>query len=152
MSSVADEIQEEAILNGARFRSTELVNLDDVSRSKFAWFSKRIREGLGVPAKPYNEVCPICRQRKMVFELDHMGPWRTYVAALGGNHITIGPNGENLIRRDIVKALYNDPQNLWWICKSCNGSKSDHAYEQATITPGNITHGPTRGRVSSIIG
>lgn len=151
MSLVGDELKDLARQHGARFPNTDLVDLAEVSRKKFTWFSVKIQQGMGVPPKPSNAQCPICKQVKLAFQLDHMGPWRTYVAALGGSHITLGPSGEYLIPRDIAKALYNDPQNLWWICSDCNGAKSDHAYDQPLVTPQNLTHGPKGVKVSDIV-
>lgn len=128
--TIASNLKEEAVASGARFRAVGKVDLATIKRSAFAWFSKAIQAKLGVETKPVaGSTCPICGQAKQAFQLDHQGPWRVYVAAAGGGHITKGPSGELLIDRDLVKVLYNDPQNLWWICEDCNQTKSDKVYD-----------------------
>ena len=77
-----------------------------------------------------------------------MGPWRVYVAALAGPHVTHGSHGEMMISPEIVKVLYNDPANLWWICHSCNNKKSDQTYDTAdqlaAIENGEVPKGEKR--------
>lgn len=129
--TVAEELKELVIDSGARLgRLGHTVNLLDIQRKKVSWFSKNIQLKIGVPPKPAaGSTCPLCQKSQQVFELDHMGPWRVYVAALAGPHVTHGPKGELFVGADIMKILYNDPANLWWICKPCNGEKSDQTYD-----------------------
>lgn len=118
----------------ARFRST-IVNLNTLERKKVSWLSKSILVKLGVPAKPgILAKCPNCGKVGGPFELDHMGPWRQYVAALAGPHISA--TGE--IKLKHVRMLYNDPENLWWICKSCNGKKSDYISSDGSVATAGI--------------
>jgi len=131
MDTIGSQLKQQALASGARFRATEKVDLATVQRKAFAWFSRRIQDKLGVESKPApNSVCPLCGLTKQAFQLDHMGPWRVYVAAAAGPHVQYDPaSGEMLIDRDMVKVLYNDPANLWWICSDCNGTKSDRVYD-----------------------
>lgn len=115
--------------HGARFRSNA-VNLNTLERKKVSWLSKSILHKMGVPAKPKpGSRCPSCLKSGDSFELDHMGPWRQYVAALAGPHISKG----GIIKMRHVRMLYNDPDNLWWICKKCNGRKSDFISEDGSV-------------------
>lgn len=145
MTTHAKKIKRRARRLGGRFRSSR-VRLRDLERKKVSWLSKKILTAMGVPPKPAaHSICPRCGRPAMCFELDHMGPWRQYVAAMAGPHIV---NGE--IKLSYVRALYNDPENLWWICKSCNGRKSDYISED-----GSFPTSGTRGRdvdLNNIIG
>ncbi|GLQ91203.1 hypothetical protein [Dyella acidisoli] len=115
--------------HGARFRSN-LVNLNTLERKKVSWLSKSILYKMGVPAKPkWGSICPSCGKKGDSFELDHMGPWRQYIAAVAGPHISKG----GIIKIRHVRMLYNDPHNLWWICKKCNGKKSDFISEDGSV-------------------
>ncbi|MDR6675171.1 hypothetical protein [Xanthomonas sp. 1678] len=124
----AKKIKNRARRLGARFRSSR-VRLKDLERKKVSWLSKKILTSMGVPAKPGpGSICPRCGAASAAFELDHMGPWRQYVAAMAGPHLI---NGK--IKLSYVRALYNDPENLWWICRSCNGRKSDYISEDGSF-------------------
>lgn len=113
-----------------------VVKLDTLKRKKLSWLSKSILAGLGVPSKPKPQsICPACGTAAMAFELDHMGPWRQYVAIFAGPHIT--KTGK--IQLCYVRALYNDPENLWWICKSCNRRKSDFISEDGLVPEGGVS-------------
>ena len=59
MSTHAEDIQQQILGLGGRFQATEMVDLATVCREKMGWVSDSIRQGLGVPAKPYNAICPI---------------------------------------------------------------------------------------------
>jgi hypothetical protein len=137
----AEHLLERARAKRARFKSN-LVNLQKLERRKISWLSKSILKSMGVPAKPLSgSTCPSCGMPGTSFELDHMGPWRQYVAALAGPHISSG----GYIRMSHVRILYNDPENLWWICRRCNSRKSDYISEDGTVP----TSG-TRGRDVSL--
>lgn len=113
----------------ARFRSS-LVDLQTLERKKVSWLSKTILQGMGVPSKPLpGAKCPSCGNPGSSFELDHMGPWRQYVAAMAGPHISSG----GIIKLSYVRILYNDPENLWWICRNCNSRKSDYISEDGSV-------------------
>jgi len=115
--------------HGARFRPT-LVNLQTLQRKKVSWLSKSILTDMGVKPKPKSgSICPNCLKPGTSFELDHMGPWRPYVAALAGPHIS----KSGMIKLSHVRMLYNDPDNLWWICKKCNRRKSDFISEDGSF-------------------
>lgn len=77
------------------------------------WYGAGILSALGVPDPP--AVCPVCGSTGP-FQLDHMNPWRPYCAVSLG--ATTAPHY-------LVKAAYNDPDNLWWICQTCNSGKSN---------------------------
>lgn len=118
---------------GARFRNSE-VRLRDLQRKKVSWLSKSILIKLGVPPKPGpNSTCPKCGAKSSSFQLDHMGPWRQYVAAMAGPHIRKG-----YIKLCYVRALYNDPDNLWWICQTCNLKKSDYISQDGSFPTSGI--------------
>ncbi|MFT3858392.1 MAG: hypothetical protein QM742_13145 [Aquabacterium sp.] len=147
MDNIGSNLKQQAVASGARFRAVGKVDLATVQRKAFSWFGKSIQAKLGVATKPKPfSTCPLCQQAKQDFQLDHMGPWRVYVAAAAGPHIQMDPmSGALLIDRDIVKVLYNDPENLWWICSDCNRSKSDMTYDTAAqleaIAQGTIPKG-----------
>ena len=130
---------------GARMKALSKVhlNIDTVKRKKMSWFGKGILKALGVEEKPpVGAHCQKCGRSGSPFELDHMTPWRLYVAAMVDEDDLDG-NGN--IRADVVKALYNDPENLWWICRDCNNPKSDIVPETAAHAAGDFSSG-TRGR------
>ena len=132
-ASIADTIMSTAASGGARTASgaNQYVDLLTVKRKLFSWYSKNALTALGVPKKPgVQSECPVCKNLKDDFQLDHMGPWRVYVAAAGGGAIK-SVNGKLMISRATCKALYNDPDNLWWVCSDCNLSKSDKTYDTA---------------------
>jgi hypothetical protein len=133
MSNIGSDLRQAAVDAGARFRATEKVDLLTIERACLTWFSANIQAQIGVLPKPQpGSTCPICQKQKQAFELDHMGPWRVYVAAAAGPHIQRDPTTmELLIDRDMVKVLYNDPANLWWICSNCNSTKSNRTYDTA---------------------
>ena len=132
---------------GARLgaKSQEWVDIDTVKRSVFTWFSKPIQEKLAIESKPANgSICPMCGKSANNFELDHMTPWRHYIAALSDKRY-INSAGE--IRADVAKSLYNDPENLWWICHDCNNPKTDIIPETDAHARGDFSSGTT-GRKS----
>lgn len=132
MSTIGDELRKMILDSGGSFRATGKVDLLTVKRALLGWVSPSIQMKIGVEGKPKpGSLCPLCQKQKDKFELDHQGPWRVYVAATGGGNITLGPKGEMLIDRATLKALYNDPENLWWICHDCNSKKSDMVYDEA---------------------
>lgn len=125
----AEQLLRMARARRGRFRSN-LVDLQTLERKKVSWLSKSILKGLGVPSKPgTGSICPACGMRGTSFELDHMGPWRQYVAAMAGPHISSG----GIMKMSHVRILYNDPENLWWICRGCNSRKSDYISEDGTV-------------------
>lgn len=125
----AERLLKRAKARRGRFRSN-LVDLQKLERKKVSWLSKSILTGIGVPAKPIaGSICPACGHPGASFELDHMGPWRQYVAAMAGPHISSG----GLIKMSHVRILYNDPENLWWICRDCNSKKSDYISEDGSV-------------------
>lgn len=126
-ATIVESIMGAASAAGARFRSAlTWFSLNRSSRKRITWFGKGIQAGIGVQAKPGNgDECPACHANKSTWELDHINPWRQFAAA------ALAPDQMDYDGTDIwvninhVKALYNDPQNLWWICKGCNRKKSD---------------------------
>lgn len=128
--TVAERIIENSRRHGARFNNNSTVKLKALERKKVSWLSKSILCKIGVPARPMSgSICPSCGRAGSSFELDHMGPWRQYVAAMAGPHIS----SSGKIKMSVVRALYNDPENLWWICKRCNGGKSDFISEDGSV-------------------
>jgi hypothetical protein len=126
--------------------SRKWMDIDKVGRRKLAWFSRNIQNKLGVPDKPAaGSICQMCGKPGISFELDHMTPWRHYVAAFMSKKYI---NKDGAIRGDAIKALYNDPENLWWICRNCNGPKSDIIPESKAHAAGNFSTGTT-GRVAN---
>jgi hypothetical protein len=150
-SNYAVELLEETKSSGARLASKakEWIDLDTVKRNYFAWFSGRILQNLGVGPRPANgSTCPMCGKAGTNFELDHMTPWRQYIAALiDSGSVKKMPGGQLMVRGDTAKALYNDPENLWWICRDCNNPKSDIIPESAAHASGDFSSG-TYGRSS----
>lgn len=72
--------------------------------------------------------CPTCGT-DTPFHLDHMNPWRPYVLFCLSEDEYDKSDGEHIwVSKNIVRALYNDPENLWWICSQCNHAKSDDVY------------------------
>lgn len=125
----AERLLKQARARRGRFRSN-LVDLQKLERKKVTWLSKSILKGMGVAPKPKTgSICPACGRPGTSFELDHMGPWRQYIAAMAGPHISSG----GLIAMSHVRILYNDPENLWWICRGCNSKKSDYISEDGTV-------------------
>lgn len=126
-ATIVESIMSAASAAGARFRSAlTWFSLNRSARARITWFGKGIQASIGVQAKPGNgDECPACHENKSVWELDHINPWRQFAAA------ALAPNQIDYDGTDIwvninhVKALYNDPENLWWICKGCNRKKSD---------------------------
>jgi hypothetical protein len=140
----------EAKDSGARLagKADEWIDLDSVKRTYFSWFSKKILSNLGVGPKPANgSICPMCGQAGSNFELDHMTPWRHYIAVFMSKGFIKTSGSTTLIRGDAAKTLYNDPNNLWWICHDCNNPKSDIIPETAAHASGDFSSG-TYGRSS----
>jgi len=150
-SSYGSDKVDEARNSGARLggMANRTFDLDNVPRKKFSWFSKRIQTQLGVDPKPqHGDKCRMCKKSASSFQLDHMTPWRQYVAAwVAPEHVQV--NGE--ISGDVIKALYNDPENLWWVCSNCNSSKTDIIPETAAHANNNFSSGTT-GRTASASG
>lgn len=124
--TIVDDIMDAASEAGARFGASTWFSLNRGPRKQITWFGKGIQAGIGVQAKPgAGDECPACHENKSVWELDHINPWRQFAAA------ALAPSQMKYDGTDIwvdinhIKALYNDPQNLWWICKGCNRKKSD---------------------------
>lgn len=143
-----EQLLDEANVHGARGRDNSLLDVLTMQRKKMTWYSMRILKELGVPDKPKGTAeCPLCNKKKTQFALDHMAPWRTYVAVYTGN----APGGvkvagkQILVPRQVIKALYNDPDNLWWICEDCNSAKTDKIYDKLSqlqeIDSGNVPDG-----------
>lgn len=107
--------------------SADQVDILTVDRSKFSWIQSNYNTIMG------RLVCGRCGSLIGPFELDHMSPWRPYVIALLGPNEVIQSGTQLLVSRTIVRALYNDPENLWCLCRDCNRAKSDKVYsiEQA---------------------
>ena len=49
---------------------------------------------------------------------------------MGGHHVAVHDNAV-WIAKKYGRALYNDPENLWWICASCNRKKTDFVYDSS---------------------
>lgn len=98
------------------------VDILTVDRTDINWIPAVRRSAV----KP--DRCPSCSHTG-VYQLDHMNPWRPYVIfMLGYSEFTQTPDHKLMVSKDIVRALYNDPENLWWICTHCNQVKSDQIY------------------------
>lgn len=98
------------------------IDILTVDRSKFSWI-KAVYD-----AKMSGQQCQDCGTTTAPFELDHMSPWRPYVIALLGPGEAIKSGKQLFVSKDIVRALYNDPENLWCLCRTCNREKSDKVY------------------------
>jgi hypothetical protein len=85
----------------------------------------------------------MCAKSESNFELDHMTPWRHYIAAFASAGTVKDIMGTPHIRGDAAKVLYNDPNNLWWICRNCNNPKSDKIPETAAHAAGDFSSGTT---------
>ncbi|HEY0764071.1 MAG TPA: hypothetical protein VGD61_16970 [Pyrinomonadaceae bacterium] len=143
-SSYASEARAMAVDAGARLEAkVEWVDLDTVPRTRFRWFGSSIMMELGIDEKPKpGSKCQNCGKVASAFELDHMTPWRHYCAALlSEKYLKKGPGKSILARKDMVKVLYNDPTNLWWICRDCNNPKSDIIPESAEHAAGDFADG-----------
>lgn len=102
--------------------TADLVDILTVDRSEISWIRANYRNIMS------RSICGKCRTTTGPFELDHMSPWRPYVIAfLGPDEITQSDE-ELLVSKTIVRALYNDPENLWCLCQTCNREKSDQVY------------------------
>lgn len=103
-------------------KTTDLVNILDIDRSKISWIKSVYDQQMS------GQQCLKCGTTAGPFELDHMSPWRPYVIAFLGPDEAKESGGRLLVSRSIVRALYNDPENLWCLCRSCNRAKSDKVY------------------------
>ncbi len=148
MEDYTESLLDTATDSGARLgrASAEWVDLDTVQRSKITWFGKSIQIEMGVDEKPASGAkCQKCGKTASTFHLDHMTPWRHYAAALVSEDYIWKNKGKTYIRKDALKVLYNDPQNLWWICDKCNLPKSDIIPETSAHASGDFSTG-TYGR------
>ncbi|MGQ0697757.1 MAG: hypothetical protein ACT4PZ_05880 [Panacagrimonas sp.] len=128
-TTVARDIIDTARRHRARFKGGR-VRLKTLERKKMSWLSASMLLKMGVPPKPAaNSICQRCGRVAASFQLDHMGPWRQHVAALAGPHM----KSDGKIKICYVRALYNDPANLWWVCATCNGRKSDYISEDGSF-------------------
>ncbi len=105
------------------------VLIKNVHRDQFSWFGVGILRKLGISDRPSNIKCPNCGFKKKEFQLDHDTPWRQYIMKFASENYMNKDNDGIWIRYDAAKALYNDPENLWWICKKCNQEKSDKIWD-----------------------
>lgn len=146
-ASYAREARDLAVEAGARLeKKVEWVDLDTVSRKSMRWFGSGIQVALGIDDKPTpGSKCQNCGDVATAFELDHMTPWRHYVAAFVSGEYVKSSGGKILVQKNMVKVLYNDPQNLWWICRKCNNPKSDIIPESKEHAAGDFDEG-TYGR------
>lgn len=83
--------------------------------------------------------CPCCGRAASDWELDHQNPWKPFVAAMlaPSEILHVVYTHENdaeivSVYRKSVEVLFHDPENLWWICRSCNRSKSDEIFDRGT--------------------
>lgn len=145
-ATIAGGIIIAAIAAGARFRkATTWFSLNRSSRRRISWFSKGIQQGIGVADKPASgAVCPACGKKAKAWQLDHINPWRQYVASALDPAVVTWDGTDIWVDINQVRALYNDPQNLWWICSGCNGKKSDYALDRWDASWGSRL--TTRGR------
>lgn len=106
--------------------TTDLVDILTVDREDINWIQRVRRE------TTKSNVCPMCGKRD-TFQLDHMNPWRPYVIFMLGANEAAQSGNKLMVSKNIVRALYNDPDNLWWICTHCNSLKSDRIYTIAEV-------------------
>lgn len=146
------ELRDMAANAGARLKHLDptWVNLSTLERARLSWFSKDIQLELDFPERPQSGAqCVLCEKLAANFALDHMTPWRQYVAVMiDPDNIDKRADGI-YVRMSVVKALYNDPQNLWWICSSCNSQKTDKLPETADHASGDFSKG-TLGRNTAL--
>lgn len=122
-ATVADKIESKS-----QSHSTDVIDLVSVKRTSLGWYGAGIQQKLGVQAKPATAQCPICKQQKTEWELDHTNPWRPYIAVcLAPDDVQVD-DSHMYVERRLAKALYNDPENLRWICEDCNSAKSDDIF------------------------
>lgn len=107
--------------------TADQVDILTVNRSEISWIRAN-HDNLMRPAR-----CRNCGTTTGPFELDHMSPWRPYVIAFLGPNESQRSGSQLLVSKTIVRVLYNDPENLWCLCRACNREKSDKVYsiEQA---------------------
>jgi hypothetical protein len=143
-ASYTAEALDRAVDAGARLgaREDQWIDLDTVSRKKLGWFGSTILKDLGIDEKPApGSKCQNCGKVSSSFELDHMSPWRHYAAPFMTGEFIKKSGGKILVRADALKVLYNDPENLWWICRGCNNPKSDKIPESKEHAAGDFSHG-----------
>lgn len=103
------------------------VNIRNCGR--FSWVSRSCLDAMGLAPEPSH--CPVCNSTGP-WQLDHMNPWRQYIVTMGAPHVAVDPTHTNyMMLKKLGRALYNDPQNLWWLCASCNRKKTDYVYDTA---------------------
>lgn len=106
-----------------------LVDLVTLKRASLSFFSESLLAGKGVEKPDASDACEQCgKTTDKPWELDHLNPWRPYVAALLSEDQYKISGKKLLVPFELVRALYSDPDNLWYICKTCNSGKSDKVY------------------------
>jgi len=127
--TIAEDIWESATDAGhSSTKEGELVDLVTLKRASLAFFSDSWMAEHGVEKPDSGDACPNCGTATTAWELDHLNPWRPYVAALLGPTQYAKKGKQLLVSFELVRSLYNDPGNLWYICHTCNNAKSDKIY------------------------
>jgi 5-methylcytosine-specific restriction endonuclease McrA len=127
--TIAEDLWESATSSGhSSSKEGEWVDLVTLKRSSLSFFSETelAKHGLTKPAS--GAACPNCGTATTNWELDHLNPWRPYVAALLSEDQYKVVSKKLLVQFEHVRSLYSDPGNLWYICHTCNNAKSDKIY------------------------
>ena len=127
--TIAEDIWESATESGhSSSKEGVAVDLVTLKRASLAFFSDSWMAEHGVDKPASGDACENCGKAATSWELDHLNPWRPYVAALlSADHYKV-VGKKLMVPFEYVRALYNDPDNLWYICHACNNAKSDKVY------------------------
>lgn len=128
--TIAEDIWESATDSGhSSTKEGEFVDLVTLKRSSLAFFSDSWMAEHGVEKPAGTDACENCgKTTTQAWELDHLNPWRPYVAALLSEDQYKKIGKKLMVPFEYVRSLYNDPANLWYICHTCNSAKSDKIY------------------------
>ena len=100
------------------------IDLVNCPRSELSWQNKPEPTGYCE-----NEECG---EETDSLEYDHMNPWRPYIASILGEHEYELDGNHMWCERERANQIYNDPENLWYLCTTCNKHKSDKVYDSAS--------------------
>jgi hypothetical protein len=127
--TIAEDLWESATSSGhSSSKEGEWVDLVTLKRSSLSFFSESELAKYGLTKPASGAACPNCGTATTNWELDHLNPWRPYVAALLSEDQYKVVSKKLLVQFEHVRSLYSDPGNLWYICHACNNAKSDKIY------------------------